>query len=212
MPYVTDRGAAAPQAGVTPATSTVSRNFIFSDHCASAAIYFDDGSDYYNATDNVLAFGPIMMMWHGTNKNAERNVIIRPDLDHSRCSNKGCINALSNSPGAKGGDPPFPSYRPNETVIGNVCIVEGQETSRLFYSGGSCSLGNIAATTPFGRNNSVLTSDTAAMLEDFVQCGYQHYSLKNWQALWPGGDRGTVVKPKPTNEAVVAIAKAKLFV
>ena len=44
MPYVTDRGAAAPQPGVTPATSMVSHNFIFSDHCASAAIYFDDGS------------------------------------------------------------------------------------------------------------------------------------------------------------------------
>eukprot|EP01052_Picozoa_sp_SAG31_P032098 SAG31_NODE_3481_length_4223_cov_2.170223_3_plen_312_part_00 len=43
MPYVTDRGASAPQPGVTPATSVLSHNFIFSDHCASDAVYFDDG-------------------------------------------------------------------------------------------------------------------------------------------------------------------------
>ena len=148
------------------------------------------------------------MMWHGTNTNAERNLIIRPDLDRSSCNNKGCIHALSNDAGAKGGTPPFPSYRPNETVTGNVCIVEGQS----MYSGGSCQQSNPAATSVYGSNNSVMTSDTAAMLNDFAQCGSQHYSLKDWQALWPGGDHGTVVQPKPSNSEVVAMARAKLFV
>ena len=208
MPYVTDRGASAPEPGVTPATSILTHNFIFSDHCASDAIYFDDGSDYWNATDNVIAFGPIMLMWHGTNKNVERNLIIRSDLDRSHCNNAGCINVLSNDAGAKK-DPPFPSYRPNETATGNVCILERQ---RMYSQTDGCHVENPAATSVFGGNNSVLTSDTAGMLADFFVCGETHYSLTEWQALWPGGDRGTVVKPKPTNEAVVAIARAKLFV
>eukprot|EP01052_Picozoa_sp_SAG31_P032097 SAG31_NODE_3481_length_4223_cov_2.170223_2_plen_157_part_00 len=155
----------------------------------------------------MIAFGPIMMMWHGTNKNVERNLIIRSDLDRSRCNSAGCIHLVSNDFGVKK-DPPFPGYRPNETAVGNVCIVEGQ---RMYSETSGCHVGNPGATAVFGRNNSVLTSDTAGMLEDFFVCGDKHYSLHEWQTLWEGGDRGTIVKSKPEVEAVVAMARAKLL-
>lgn len=55
IPYVTALGNGTPS--VTPAVSVVHRNFIVADMGSSTTVDTDDGTSYWNVTENFSIFG-----------------------------------------------------------------------------------------------------------------------------------------------------------
>ena len=169
-------------ATVYPLTTSIHRNFLIANYHSQEAVDNDDGSAYFETSENVIVYGSYGMKLDMAGHDNRHHSNLYLYLDPL------CFVDL-------GGGEAYPSHR--DTFANNVCVQAGNSES---YAGIACTRDN-RSWPIFGGN----TVYNAAGKTSF--CGTP---LAEWQAK-TGRDLGTrVIKGLPPAAALVVMARQRL--
>eukprot|EP00039_Didymoeca_costata_P000835 m.47452 g.47452 ORF g.47452 m.47452 type:complete len:946 (-) comp10503_c0_seq1:149-2986(-) len=102
----------------TPGWTTITKNLVLNSYGGSHNLDFDDGSEYMNATGNVVAFAECCKGNYGSNRKCNNNLIITPGVDgYSGSVGHGfCSEETNNGKG---------STKANKEFENNTCVLLG---------------------------------------------------------------------------------------
>ena len=166
---------------LTPATSYITENFIINNYHSTWPIDHDDGSCYYEDTNNYLVYGGYKNFL-GHSKTVMYNTYVYPDAIHSKITTYLRYPYCANHDGATLTDLPSgwgEVWAHNRCIIGNPDI----------YAFGACSVkgGDKQGLVPFTYDNTFYAPNK----EIYIICGTANLTLREYQAM--GFDKGSVV-------------------
>jgi len=179
-----------------------------------AALDYDDGTEYMNSTDNVLAYSGFKACWHSNNQRYSGNLLVRPDLQamNGNVSPQPCASCTAGAP-SPGSFQAATSWMKNESSNGNTCIDNSSHPKVMYF--GSCSSADkhtLNGTALFSADNTYYGATQV------FECSGQTYNLSTWQALWSrvglpeGGEAGSrVITELPSTDEIVSMAKARVL-
>lgn len=157
------------------ARDLLTRNFLINGYNGVWGYDFDDGSQFYNATESVLLWGGLKN-YEGNSKIGSDNLLIYPGADNRATGNRRCQT----------NDDQFAA---NGMYIGNRCV-EGDGQA---YSWAGCNVHAVANTT-----YQVISANThySPNSSFSVPCGGSSLTFAEWQAL--GQDAGSTLGDVPS--------------
>ena len=202
QPFLTEVGQTAPQPDLNPAYNVISRNFFIGNYGASLAIDNDDGSSYYNITENFEVYGGSKSNFGGHSKLRSGAVI-----PYAKVYKEGlCLSVDAQYTG-----PQF-----SDAFVNNTCIQSGRNLTayNLVY----CDPKAVKNVTNLGQlsGNRIYNPDGRMS----VECGKtgmgdkgppragKRFAEAAFQAS--GADPGTTVHVTPADDVVIGWAKAIL--
>jgi hypothetical protein len=190
QPYITrngvDDGFSEQQRGAPSGTSIIAqpsiitKNLIINGYNGVWSIDHDDGSQYFNDTENVLVWGGCKNFL-GHSKSCDNNLIMYPE----KISGHGCQTDDN-------------SVFANQYFHDNDCMTGDGH----FYSFGGCSPSNLATTVYQTWENRFYSPDGVFQ----STCGLSNFTA--WQAA--GQDQKSVVAKTPSVDTILRMAELKL--
>ena len=168
------------------ARSHIARNFLINGYNGVWTIDHDDGSQFYNDTQNLMVFGGCKNFL-GHSKSCDHNTILYPGID-------------SRSAGARRCQTDDNGVFAFQYFTANKCF----EADGEFYTFSSCTSSNLATTVYQTRGNTFYADDNGTFAPP---CGVDG-GLAAWQAL--GQDVGSTVRTTPALDEIMRIANATL--
>jgi len=183
QPYVTLHD---KDLSIIPQQNKITKNFIINGYNSVWTIDHDDGSAFYNDTQNFMVYGGCKN-YLGHDKSCTYNVIVYPGIDERSSGGRKC-QTDDNGEFA------------NQYYFGNQCIADDGN----FYSFSGCSTSNLKNTVYQTWNNTFYSTNAAFK----INCGSQSLNLADWQNL--GQDKSSVVLRTPTVPQIIAMGKTVL--
>eukprot|EP01043_Picozoa_sp_COSAG02_P014017 COSAG02_NODE_570_length_20203_cov_8.049990_7_plen_200_part_00 len=180
-PYVTKRDDGTTS--FVPLRNHITQNFVINGYNGVWSLDHDDGSSYYNDTQNLLVFGGCKNFKGDHKICGPNNVILYPGIS-SRSS--GARSCQTNDNGGF-------AY---QYFIGNKCV---QGDGQFYTFSGSCTT---VSNVPFTAENTFY-SDNATF-----SCGSAH-SIADMQKV--GLDKGSTVSETPSISAMIAMGRAAIM-
>lgn len=182
QPYVTPAQCTTGDPSIIPAPHRIDKNFIINGYSGVWALDHDDGSAYYNDTNNFLVFGGLKNYLGHDKMSGPGNVVVYPGIGSRSNGNRRCQTDDN-------GEFAFQYY------FNNTCFTpDGQ-----FYTFSRCDPSHLADHVYQTRNNRHY-SPNATFSQD---CGSTKYDFKAWQAA--GQDMGSTVSDLPSATEIVAM-------
>jgi len=180
-------------ASIIKAYSRIERNFFINGYNGIWSIDHDDGSQFYNDSFNFLVFGGCKN-FQGNHKITHHNLIAFPGIDSRSYGDRRCQSEDNNLLHVGRG---FAEQYYHD----NHCLSQDGIAYSWFLSNTS----DLADQIYHTWNNTFYAPDASFEQDIFEK---DSLSFPEWQAL--GQDRGSKLKDLPTNNELVAMAKALL--
>ena len=188
----------------TPGETAISRNLVLNSYGGSHNIDHDDGSEYFDASDNVAAFAQVCKGNYGSHRKCNRNLVIAPGMSmYAPEAGAGGGNCASESDNGA-----FSTYA-DKHFDNNTCIQDGKPGGTVTaYAWKACSVAtrNFNASCWGSRGNTFLVPEGVGVV---VGCGSTSVPLATWQRAY-GREVGGRVQPMPELAQIVAMAEDKL--
>ena len=176
---------ADPQDPLAQIPSTITNSFIFNNYHSEWPLDHDDGSAYFEDSDNVIIWGGVKN-YKGFHKVSKDSLYVNVDL--GKQGDRGC--AMDDSDGA------YDKYK------GNTCIMK---LGNKLVSSKVCDPKHLNDTMPLSSNNFYFFPDANPV----IPCGDDvQWSLDDYQAI--GMDSGSTVADLPSSETILAWVRTKL--
>lgn len=185
-----------------PTWSAITSNLVVGNYHSVWPLDHDDGSAYWNDTQNVLVYGGYKNFL-GHSKRASGNVYVYPDAPRQAPPplGTGSLEAFFTMPYCLNSDGQQVNVSGwGEAWEDNVCFIR----SANVYELGNCDPSSITQLVPATRNNQFYTDGG----DITFKCGLSSYSLEEWQQL--GMDAGSSVQATPDVKFVDATARKLL--
>jgi len=184
QPYITPDGKGG--ISINPQQNIITHNFLINGYNSVWTIDHDDGSAWYNDTENFMIYGGCKN-YLGHDKSCTFNVIVYPGIDQRSSGGRLC-QTDDNGQFA------------NQYYFGNQCISDDGN----FYTFARCSTTDLKNTVYQTFNNTFYSAGAKFN----VQCGSSSLNLQEWQKL--GQDRDSVVLTSPNVSSIITMGKAVL--
>eukprot|EP00117_Sycon_ciliatum_P027518 scpid47591/ scgid22337/ Uncharacterized protein ywoF len=181
QPYVAPATCTSGDPSIVPAApNRIDRNFIVNGYNGVWALDHDDGSAYFNDTNNLLVFGGLKNYLGHDKMSGPGNVVVYPGISSRSSGNRRCQTDDN-------GEFAFQYY------YGNRCYTPDGK----FYTFSRCDPAHLDDHVYQTRSNSHF-SPGAAFSQD---CGSKTYDFKAWQAA--GQDINSTVQELPSAAEIV---------
>ena len=185
LPYITPAQCTTGDPSIVPAANHIDRNFIINGYAGRWSLDHDDGSAYYNDTNNFLVFGGVKAYLGHDKMTGPGNVIVYPGIPSRSAGNRKC-QCDDNGNFA------------NQYYYGNQCFTPDGVFYTL-YKCNSTSLNETVFQTRGNRHYSPGAKFTVA-------CGKKSMNFHQWQTA--GQDFNSTVLQLPSPSEIVSIGMA----
>lgn len=189
QPYLTD--VLNGTASLVPKANIINRNFMVANYGSNGGcVDNDDGSSFYNISNNFFVFGGHKSDFNGHSKLSWNNINVYPSVYGTKCVG---IMGLPN---------PDPENRWNEGYWNNTCVLPGSSQPYVQVTG-TCDVADHTKFTVTLGGNKVFAPNASAT----VVCG-KSMSFAEFQAT--GLDPGSTIADAPTAAEIIAMGQKLL--